>query len=46
MVNDVLSALGVEDPILQLISELIGGPGTFAVVAGIAICATACTTPT
>jgi hypothetical protein len=37
-VNDfVLSPLGIESDFIQLLSETIGGPGTFAIAAGIAI---------
>ena len=38
VVNDfVLSPLGIESDFIQLLSETIGGPGTFAIAAGIAI---------
>jgi hypothetical protein len=38
VVNDlILSPLGIESPALQLISETIGGPGTFATAAAVAI---------
>jgi hypothetical protein len=38
VVNDlVLSPLGIESDFIQLLSETIGGPGTFAIAAGIAM---------
>ncbi len=38
MVNDLLlDSLHIESPVIQLVSETVAGPGTFAIVTGIAI---------